>query len=144
MIYLPAAASRTTRRLRRAGQVAAVISGTLVAIILYAELHAAGGHGAGAHTSLYAGAILSAVVAASCLSFAFARALISQSTTAVTAELARVAERLDRQDETLRQLVKELARLRDQHRATDPTIGLDPESIEAARAIAKRLLDHPG
>lgn len=149
MIYLPAA-GRTTERLKRAGQAAAIIAGFTIAAIAYIEINSAG-RGAAAHLSLYASAILASVVAASFLSFAFARSLISQSTIATTAELARVVERLgsldkklDRQDETLRQVVKELARLRDMHRASDPTIGLDPESIEAARAIAKRLLDHPG
>lgn len=142
MIYLPAA-GRTTERLKRAGQAAAVIAGFTIAAIAYIEINSAG-RGAAAHLSLYASAILASVVAASFLSFAFARSLISQSTTATTAELARVVERLDHQDETLRQIVQELARLRDRHRESDPTIGLDPESIEAARAIAKRLLDHPG
>jgi hypothetical protein len=88
----PAAAGRTTRNLRRVGATAAALSGAFISSIVATEASAALHGGApGAHFSLYAGAILSAVVAASCLSFAFARRLISRQ----GEKLARIGEKLD-------------------------------------------------
>lgn len=131
MIHLPAGVTRTTATLRRGGWIAGSVAAGLTAAAV--GLHV-GGHMTAGPGALYAAIGISAVAAATLITNAHGRSLSTTATTAVAAELAE-------QRETLRQVVAELARLRDHHRATDPTIGLDPESIEAARAIARRLLD---
>lgn len=98
----PAAAGRTTRSLRRVGATAAALSGAFISSIVATEASAAlHGGGPGAHFSLYAGAILSAVVAASCLSFAFARRLISRQ----GEKVEKLSEKLDRIGEKLDDLI---------------------------------------
>ena len=124
--------------LRRSGWIAGSVATGLTAAAV--GLHV-GGHMSAGPGAIYAAIGISAVVAATLITNAHGRSLSTTATTAVAAELGRTVERLDRQDETLSQVVKELARLRDRLRDDDPTIGLDPESIEAARAIARRLLD---
>lgn len=133
MIYLPAATGRTTQHLRHTGIVAAVVGGALIIVIVVAEIYSAGGHGAGAHLSLYAGVGVCAVVSASCLSFAFARELIGQTATAICAELARLGE-------TERQLIAEMARLRAAvldlaEERPGRTLDLTPLREEVGRAI---------
>ena len=109
MIYLPAAAGRTTTRLRWAGKAAAACSAGFIVAVIVAEVYGAVHDGPGAHTSLYAGAILSAVVAASCLSFAYARTMIGYSATASAADHDAQTSAMRRQAEGFNELAAETA-----------------------------------
>lgn len=109
----PAAAGRTTRNLRRVGAVAAALSGVLLSAIVATEVSAATHGSPGAHFSLYAGAMLCAVLAASCLSLAFARRLMDRSDEKVD----RLAEKVERNGERLDLVGEKLDRISD--RLTD-------------------------
>lgn len=103
MIYLPAAAGRTTRLLRRgAWAVGCTTAALAVAVAAAYAIGARSGHGL-----IYAAIGLGAgsVIAVGLLIGACLRSLVTQGTTALAAELAA-------QRETERQMVAELARLR--------------------------------
>jgi septal ring factor EnvC (AmiA/AmiB activator) len=150
MLYLPAAASRTTTHLRWAGKVAAVIAAAIAVTTAVIEFYALLHDTPGAHFSLYAGLIVSSVVAASCLSFAFARTMIGYSATASAADhdaqtsaMRRLADEVGGHAAetadvvtTNEQLVAEVARMRTALRDTEAERRADMERLvgELARS----------
>lgn len=97
----PAAAGRTTTVLHRVGAVAAALSSAFLSAIVATEVVAALHGTPGAHFSLYVGAMLFAVLAASCLSLAFARRLIGRS----NEKVEKLSEKIDGQSGKIDDLI---------------------------------------